>query len=115
MSGLSASPNQNNLRRTHDEDALSTALIRELRDSVEALVVETATLKERLMTLMAQRADEHDADSGSQSRAPWAAMRVYYDADGLDRLIASDPVRFSWLKDFRREFVVASQQGRQHR
>jgi hypothetical protein len=115
MTGLSASSSPNNFRRMHDDDALPAALIRELRDSVEALVIETATLKERLMSLMAQRADEHDTEPGTLPRAPWASMRVYYDAEGLDRLIASDPVRFSWLKDFRREYVVASQHGKHER
>lgn len=81
-------------RNAHDDNLVPATLVHDLRETLEILVTETTALKERLILLIAQR---HAEKHGLEKAVP------YYDAVGLDQLIASDPERYGWLKDFRRE------------
>jgi hypothetical protein len=46
------------------------------------------------------------ADEIGYARLMTSGRRVYYDTEDLDRLLISDPLRYGWLKDYRRESIL---------
>lgn len=92
MAAINPASEANTAPNGHNDYVVTAALVSELRNNLEILVSETTALKERLITLIAQRhAEKQMKDQVTPS----------YDAAGLDRLIASDPERYGWLRDFR--------------
>ncbi|MBW4436610.1 MAG: hypothetical protein KME04_05720 [Pleurocapsa minor GSE-CHR-MK-17-07R] len=92
MAAINSASEANTTPNAHQEHMVTVALVSELRSNLEILVSETTALKERLIALIAQRHAEKQAKDMAPSQ---------YDAAGLDRLIASDPERYGWLRDFR--------------
>ena len=66
-------------------------------------VIEAA--KERLKMLLGFRGESW-ADAEGYARLVSDGTRVTYDAKALDRLIASDPEQYGWLREYRSETTV---------
>jgi hypothetical protein len=64
-----------------------------------------AAVKEELRALLEQRG-ENWSDAEGYARLVNDGVRYYYDKQALDHLIITDPLRYGWLKDYRRETVV---------
>lgn len=70
--------------------------------SLEARITEA---KEELYQLLKQRGSNW-ADDDGYARLNTDGLRRFYDTSALDELIITDPLRYGWLKDYRREAVV---------
>lgn len=64
-----------------------------------------AAVKEELRALLEQRG-ENWSDAEGYARLVSEGVRYYYDKQALDHLIITDPLRYGWLKDYRRETIV---------
>ncbi|NLF76270.1 MAG: hypothetical protein GX573_11275 [Chloroflexi bacterium] len=64
-----------------------------------------SSVKEELRALLAQRGENWSDDEG-YARLVSEGVRYYYDKQALDHLILTDPLRYGWLKDYRRESLV---------
>lgn len=96
--------------RPEDNDQEVRALVRQVRElnsQMEALRQEMKQAQRKLIPLLGRRGDRWSDQRGSVQIVREGVRRVY-DADALDRLILSDPLRYSWLRDFRREFATAA-------
>ena len=86
--------------------------IEELVDLVRANQQRIATLearitiaKDELRQLIEQRGENWSDDEG-YARVSSEGVRKFYDTQALDELIITDPLRYGWLKDYRRETTV---------
>lgn len=66
-------------------------------------VIEAA--KDRLKMLLNYRGESWSDEDG-YARLVSEGTRVTYDARALDRLIASDPEQYGWLRDYRTETTI---------
>jgi hypothetical protein len=80
--------------------------IRALQSHIDALGRDIQQAKQELRPLLRQRGDTWSDDVG-YARVMSESLQRFYDAEALDRLILSDPLRYGWLKDYRREKIVA--------
>jgi hypothetical protein len=46
------------------------------------------------------------SDEAGYARLISEGHRFHYDTETLDKLLITDPLRYGWLKDFRRETVI---------
>ena len=81
-------------------------LIRSLQRNIERSSLEIQEAKEALRPLLEARG-ENWSDEFGYARLVSEGVQRNYDAEALDRLILSDPLRYSWLKDYRRERHLA--------
>jgi hypothetical protein len=71
-------------------------------DEAEGRIRETKRQLEHLLKMRGSNwADEH-----GYARLMSTGRRSFYDTDDLDRLLISDPLRYGWLKDYRRESII---------
>jgi hypothetical protein len=93
---------------TFDEQ-ISTlvACIREERAEIERHEVEVQEAKAQLLPLLEQRGSNWADDQG-YARIAQEGLRYDYDTNALDELIISDPLRYGWLKDYRKTSAVPS-------
>ena len=103
MAGRNREPQSN-----HDSDEQIAALVDQIRANqrrIAALESHNDSTKEELAELLRRRgARWTDADGYALLREP--GIRKVYDAQALDRLIVTDPLRYGWLKDYRKETNV---------
>jgi hypothetical protein len=76
--------------------------IREHKVTVEVRNIEIDALKGRLEILLKQKGSNW-SDTYGYARLLSEGTRTSYDTEELDRLIITDPLRYGWLKDYRRE------------
>ena len=81
--------------------------IREHKLTIDVRGIEIDALKERLQKLLKEKG-ENWSDEFGYARIPSEGIRTHYDTEELDRLIITDPLRYGWLKDYRRESPTSS-------
>jgi ABC-type transporter lipoprotein component MlaA len=81
------------------------ATIRAQQAQIERIDLNMATLRERLAELLRERGENWSDDSG-YARLLTEGVRTYYDTQNLDELILTDPLRYGWLKDYRRQTII---------
>jgi hypothetical protein len=79
--------------------------IRAFQRKIERYALEIHQAKLRLRPLLEERG-ENWSDEFGYARLVREGVQRTYDAEALDRLILSDPLRYSWLTDYRRERVI---------
>lgn len=79
--------------------------IRGMQERVMALEEKVQLAKEELRELLAERGANWSDDEG-YARLVSEGIRRTYDQKALDELIINDPLRYGWLKDYRKESVV---------
>jgi hypothetical protein len=101
-------PNRGTNKREELEMEISALveLIRSLQRTIERSSLEIQEAKQTLRPLLEARGENWTDDVGYARLVSEGVQRAY-DADALDRLILSDPLRYSWLKDYRRERVLS--------
>jgi hypothetical protein len=67
---------------------------------------EISTMKDALVPLLEERG-ENWADEDGYARLVSAGRRISYDTRALDDLVIKEPLRYGWLKDYRKETEVA--------
>lgn len=89
------------------ETQISTLVerIRAIQRTVEMFLHEIQHTKLRLRGLLEERG-ENWSDEHGYARLTNEGMQRSYDAEALDRLILSDPLRYGWLTDYRRERII---------
>lgn len=87
--------------------------ITELVELIRASQKQAATLdaritlaKDELRDLLSDRGSNWSDDSG-YAQLTNEGVRRSYDTRALDELIINDPLRYGWLKDYRRESTVS--------
>jgi hypothetical protein len=91
-----------------DEQIASlVACIREERAEIETHEAEIQDAKAQLVTLIEQRGSNWSDDAG-YVRLAQEGVRHDYNTDALDELIINDPLRYGWLKDYRKTSPVPS-------
>jgi hypothetical protein len=80
--------------------------IRECQSEISEREAEISRLKEQLSALLRERGSNWSDDQG-YARLVSEGTRIGYDTTALDDLIINDPLRYGWLKDYRRESVVS--------
>lgn len=82
--------------------------VEEIRDSqvqMGTLSERVDRLKAELLALLEQKGSNW-SDSVGYARLVAEGVRRTYDTKSLDQLIISDPLRYGWLTDYRKESVV---------
>ncbi|WP_119068819.1 hypothetical protein [Aggregatilinea lenta] len=86
--------------------------ITELVELIRTSQMQAATLdaritlaKDELRDLLSERGSNWSDDSG-YAQLTSEGVRRSYDTRALDELIINDPLRYGWLKDYRRESRV---------
>ena len=94
--------------RENLEMGISTLVerIRSLQRNIEQSSLDIQEAKQTLRPLLEARGENWTDDVG-YARLVSEGVQRSYDADALDRLILSDPLRYSWLKDYRRERILS--------
>lgn len=80
-------------------------VVRANQRRVDVLEMRIAAAKEELVELLESRGSNWSDDEGF-ARLKDAGVRKYYDSQALDKLIITDPLRYGWLKDYRKETTV---------
>lgn len=103
------------VNRTRDENQLEAFVdqqiaervdqIRGMQDRIDALHDKITDLKGELFELLEQKGASWSDDEG-YARIVSPGIRHSYESKALDELIISDPLRYGWLKDYRRESSV---------
>jgi len=94
------------VRRAIDERIVE--LVNEVRAQQEhmaALESEIAVAKAELFELLDERGENWSDETGYALLVS-DGSRTFYDRQALDKLILEDPLRYGWLKDYRRETNV---------
>ena len=81
-------------------------LIRTNQQQLATIEARIALAKDELRELLEQRGANWSDDSGFALLTS-EGVRRYYDTRALDELIINDPLRYGWLKDYRRESIVS--------
>jgi hypothetical protein len=89
-----------------EEIAGIVSRIRDYQQTAEDLAEKIYTLKDRLEMLLKQRGSNWSDDDG-YARLASPGVRINYNTTALDSLILNDPLRYGWLKDYRKESTVA--------
>jgi hypothetical protein len=79
--------------------------IREKQEMMAALESEISVAKTELYELLDERGENWTDDEGYAVLVS-EGLRIIYDRQALDRLIIEDPLRYGWLKDYRRASAV---------
>ena len=79
--------------------------IREKQELLAALESEISVAKAELFELLEERG-ENWTDGEGYAVLVCEGLRIIYDKQALDRLIIEDPLRYGWLKDYRRASTV---------
>ncbi|HML23336.1 MAG TPA: hypothetical protein PKD09_16900 [Aggregatilinea sp.] len=82
-------------------------LIRAGQQQMATLDGRIALAKDELRDLLSERGSNWSDDSG-YAQLTSEGVRRSYDTRALDELIITDPLRYGWLKDYRRESRVNS-------
>lgn len=80
-------------------------VIRESQNEVVTLQARIEDAKEALRDLLEVRGTNWSDDIG-YARLVSEGIRTTYDTKALDNLIVNDPLRYGWLKDYRRESAI---------
>ena len=80
-------------------------VVRSSQSRINALQDRVTTAKEELHELLEQRGESW-SDGEGYARLISEGVRTSYDRIALDRLILDDPLRYGWLKDYRKEQTV---------
>lgn len=91
-------------------DAEIHALVQQVREHQNAIEDEEQAIqriKARLVELLEARGANWSDDYG-YARLAQEGRRIHYDTQALDELIITDPLRYGWLRDYRRETTVPS-------
>lgn len=99
------SPGADGQEDTEVEITALVELIRTLQRTIERSSLEIQEAKQALRPLLEERG-ENWSDEFGYARLVSEGVQRSYDADALDGLILSDPLRYSWLKGYRRERVL---------
>lgn len=97
--------NGKRLRAIDEEIAELVELIRVNRDRIDGFESAISAAKGRLRELLDERGENWSDDTG-YARLVAEGLRHYYDSGALDELIINDPLRYGWLKDYRKESAV---------
>ena len=89
-----------------EEIADLVELIRVNRDRIESFEAAISAAKGRLRELLEERGESW-SDASGYARLVAEGLRHYYDSGALDEMIISDPLRYGWLKDYRKESQIA--------
>lgn len=87
------------------EIAEVVSAIRSQQAQIEKIDLEMVALRERLAQLLRERGENWSDDNGF-ARLLTEGVRTYYDTQNLDELILTDPLRYGWLKDYRRQTLI---------
>jgi len=79
--------------------------IRGAQQRITTLEARISDAKVQLRVLLEQRGSNWADDEG-YARIAADSVRKFYDTRALDELIITDPLRYGWLKDYRREAIV---------
>lgn len=91
--------------RFDDKIAELVGDIRDCNDQIEAFASRISYAKSQLKMLLAERGENWSDDDG-YARLVAESMRHSYDTKALDQMILSDPLRYGWLTDYRRESTL---------
>lgn len=91
---------------TDDEIANIVNRIRDFQQDAESVADKIRALKDRLTVLLQERGANW-SDAVGYARLLSTGTRISYDTESLDSLIITDPLRYGWLKDYRKESPVA--------
>jgi hypothetical protein len=78
---------------------------RALQERIASLEQKSGEIKAQLRELIMQRGSNW-ADAEGYVRLTSEGTRTSYDTKALDELIINDPLRYGWLKDYRKQSVV---------
>ncbi len=81
------------------------AAVRGMQERISALDERIQAIKEELRALLEKRGSNWADDTG-YARIVSEGLRRSYDQKGLDELLIKDPLRYGWLKDYRKETTV---------
>lgn len=79
--------------------------IRQSNSQIEELAARVQFAKAQLKMLLEQRGENWSDDDG-YARLVSEGVRHSYDTKALDEMIITDPLRYGWLKDYRRESIL---------
>jgi uncharacterized small protein (DUF1192 family) len=88
-----------------DQIAERVDVVRGIQERIGALSEKVESLKAELRELLEQKGSNW-SDSEGYAQIVSDGMRKSYDAKTLDELIIKDPLRYGWLKDYRKESPV---------
>jgi hypothetical protein len=99
----------NDVTKSEVDEQIATlvACIREYRDEAERFETKIREAKDQLIPLLEQRGSNWSDEYG-YARMAQEGTRFDYDTAELDALILNDPLRYGWLKEYRRIGVVPS-------
>ncbi|HLV36585.1 MAG TPA: hypothetical protein VKY59_15790 [Spirillospora sp.] len=80
-------------------------MVRGMQERISALEERIEIIKEELRELLEQKGSSWSDDEG-YARLVSEGIRRSYDQKALDELIINDPLRYGWLKDYRKESIV---------
>jgi hypothetical protein len=80
--------------------------IRNYQQTAEDAAEKIYALKDRLELLLKERGANW-ADEEGYARLTAPGVRTNYNTSALDALIINDPLRYGWLKDYRKESAIA--------
>ena len=81
-------------------------IVRANQYRIDRLEARSKRAKAELVKLLQQRGDNWADDEG-YARLVSEGERVSYDKAALDELLMDDPLRYGWLKDYRRKSTVS--------
>jgi hypothetical protein len=99
--------NQNG--QQHEKDHMLVELVDEIRgyrDRIEHLRTKMNAVRDEVETLLIERGSNWTDDEG-YAVLVGESERTSYDTSALDELLLSDPLRYGWLKDYRRKTTVS--------
>ena len=80
-------------------------IVRDAQGQIALLDDQIQILKAELRELLEQKGSNW-TDSAGYARLVAESTRLSYDTKALDELILKDPLRYAWMKDFRKESTV---------
>ena len=81
-------------------------IIRANQQRIVQLEARNQAARDTLSDLLVQRGENWSDDEG-YARLVDEGQRASYDTQALDNLILHDPLRYGWLKDYRKTAVVS--------
>lgn len=89
-------------------DAAIAALVQQVRDHQQTIAASAQAIddaKVQLALLIEQRGANW-ADESGYARLTKEGRRIDYDTSALDELLTTDPLRYGWLKDYRKFITI---------
>ncbi len=103
---MNYNPPQSNISEMLDHEiAERVDYVRGLQDRIGSLTDKIQQAKDELRELLEQRGESW-SDTEGYARLTSEGVRRSYDSKALDELIITEPLRYGWLKDYRRESQV---------